>query len=889
MTQRAPFTWFHFILAVLAHLLLSTARENGVRQWNVGGAVASSRCARGMHVMQLCQAIVIVLLAACGPSAYAEIMDLEKNYVALPDRPVLRAPARFAKGWDFYNSEGPVILKPAQALPQSFTLEVWVRVDDPAGDSTVFSSHAWRRFLLTLSDASRVSLSFLNQTDEPSVVTYDFGYEFVIGRWYQITITSDVSHGMLVYINGKPVYHLAASPESLPSPQSDLSVVGAYSFNGEGVFENRFKGAIDRPILLDHALPEHSVLERYQEANRTVPVVPLPVQVWFVNDRPISATGVSTKISRSTELLSADDVGMVKLAEAVDAHPIGGQIVLSDSHSNQLPNHIRDLVEDSLPAEGYVLSIRPERIDIVADDARGLFYGINTLTQLLAKSPLQQVDIYDYPEFRYRAGLYVSNSEPPSGLNNKYSGDMTLRGTIQDFSNMRCNAIMLRLHDFAAMDDPKVAESVMSIVEYARQYHLEVIPYLQCYGHSKGILWKDILAGHTKTIGDEAVVLIGDKPCSLQHNNVIITDNTPILVRSENGTLLVEGEDYEIIPGQLLVDWNFPADLHVKNPWTRPYIREDNKPFAIRRLPNGAIPSGEMIRVTYDVATGGPGYCPYSPSTRAQVERAIALMIKMIDPEYINLAMDEVWEPWSPQGRCCGDVGLSRAERFKDEVNRTLAFAKTINPDIKLMYYSDMLDANQTQVGHTTWPDIDVQASELDIRAVMMPWYYREDMADRWRIRQSVEKYLDLGHPVIGTASHYPLNQFSWGQYLMTIHRRMAVDGFTLTTWAHRRPASMGYAAYAQNAWSPARMPFDKLVELRIELNGLAATAETSELEFRLSNNRIPEYQLDRLRSLLVAAQLELDTTDQRALSELDMTGLPELLDAVTYAKQLLE
>ena len=58
--------------------------------------------------------------------------------------------------------------------------------------------------------------------------------------------------------------------------------------------------------------------------------------------------------------------------------------------------------------EAYRLEITPERIDVTARDPRGLFYGIQTLGQLIAASPqaIPAVRIEDAPRFPYR-GLHL--------------------------------------------------------------------------------------------------------------------------------------------------------------------------------------------------------------------------------------------------------------------------------------------------------------------------------------------------------------------------------------------------------------------------------------------------------------------------------------------------
>ena len=67
------------------------------------------------------------------------------------------------------------------------------------------------------------------------------------------------------------------------------------------------------------------------------------------------------------------------------------------------------LRDDAPPgAESYRLDITPERIELSARDARGLFYGIQSLRQLVAASPkaVPAARIDDAPRFAYR-GLHL--------------------------------------------------------------------------------------------------------------------------------------------------------------------------------------------------------------------------------------------------------------------------------------------------------------------------------------------------------------------------------------------------------------------------------------------------------------------------------------------------
>ena len=55
-----------------------------------------------------------------------------------------------------------------------------------------------------------------------------------------------------------------------------------------------------------------------------------------------------------------------------------------------------------LKAEGYYLEVTPDRIVIAGADARGVYYGVQTLVQLLAGETLLPTQITDYPDVPYR-------------------------------------------------------------------------------------------------------------------------------------------------------------------------------------------------------------------------------------------------------------------------------------------------------------------------------------------------------------------------------------------------------------------------------------------------------------------------------------------------------
>ncbi len=833
----------------------------------------------------------------------AQWSDLEAQWQETADASYPRVPARFGRGWDVSTARKPIVFRPSLSLPHDYTLETWFRIDDPAGRSTLFSSIKWRRFVVTIADASVVTVRLYDQSGQKATtVAHEFGYEFTPGRWYHFAITSSRNGGHTFYVNGQPVHRVPTANQNAKTTGMAVHSIGAYSINGKGDYDHYFKGILDRPAFIARTLSSQEVMSRYRLAVAVVDVSPIPQQVEYLSEKNVidagrdgereggrDAGGVfSLEVNAAHDKLSHTAIS--RLRENLGRPHKDAVIVLSNSSDTTLPEYLKPVVAEGIPNEGYVLGAKDGRIDIICDDPRGMTYGVDTLMQLLQQKYVPEVIIYDYPEFSYRAGLYVSNSKPPTSIDDVYGNKSSLKDAFRDFSQARMNAVMLRLYDWAWLDRSDSREAAAEIVNLAKDHQLDVIPYLQCYGHAKMFLWRDIRAGHTVTVDNEEVVLVGDEPVALAKNNVIITRNTPVLVVSADGETLQEGKDFQVVDGELNLEWDFPARLNVRNPWVRPYIREDNKPFAIRRLSGGRINDGDRVTVTYDIASGGPGYCPSSPITHEIVNASIENVIRNFDPKYISLAMDEVWEPRSTDGRCCAQVNaakLSNAELLRREMNRALTFARSIKPDIRVMFYSDMIDENQTPRWFSTWQGIDEQVDLVDPSAVMMPWYYGTDMDSLWRINQSSAYFAEKGFEVIGASSFSPMNVYLWGQSLARLNGRHPV-GFTITLWAGRGVISDGYHAYAQNTWSPSRFPAVNMLRLRMALDAMGVTSDLQAEAISSFVTQITTNQKQRLQFLLVGAEDEKRSVDLAGLSSSKGLAMNQLLTAIDQARAIV-
>lgn len=176
--------------------------------------------------------------------------------------------------------------------------------------------------------------------------------------------------------------------------------------------------------------------------------------------------------------------------------------------------------------ESYTLSVTPQRIEIRATSGAGLFYGMQTLLQLMQPAgtgsySVASVEIEDTPRFAYR-GLMLDVSR-------HFSTKEFIKKQIDALAYYKINRLHLHLTDaagwrleikkyplltdFAAWrtdptwkkwwnggrkylryDEPGASggyytqNDIREILEYARQYYITVIPEIEMPSHSEEVL-----------------------------------------------------------------------------------------------------------------------------------------------------------------------------------------------------------------------------------------------------------------------------------------------------------------------------------------------------------------------------------------------------------------
>lgn len=185
-----------------------------------------------------------------------------------------------------------------------------------------------------------------------------------------------------------------------------------------------------------------------------------------------------------------------------------------------------NLVPDGVQHEqGYQLIITMFRIDLIAKHLAGIFYGIQTLRQLIEQSDgsLPNLHCTDWPDFPNRGVMLdISRDKVPSME--------TLYQLVDLLASWKVNQLQLYTeHTFAyakhktvwADASPMTGEQVLELDAYCRQRFIELVPNQNSFGHMHRWL-KHAVYKHLAECPDGFVTLWGqrhDEPFSLDPSN----------------------------------------------------------------------------------------------------------------------------------------------------------------------------------------------------------------------------------------------------------------------------------------------------------------------------------------------------------------------------------
>jgi hypothetical protein len=170
------------------------------------------------------------------------------------------------------------------------------------------------------------------------------------------------------------------------------------------------------------------------------------------------------------------------------------QLTTGDSKANGTLSLILDKSLASLPSpEGYILTVYKDRVEIISNDEAGIFYGCQSLEQLLEdardfKKEIPSCKITDYPSLSYRA-VHFDLKHHLDHINYYYQG-------IDRLARYKINSVVIEFEDkLRYRRQPLVGapqsisiDEMAALTQYARERHIEITPLVQGLGHATFIL-----------------------------------------------------------------------------------------------------------------------------------------------------------------------------------------------------------------------------------------------------------------------------------------------------------------------------------------------------------------------------------------------------------------
>ncbi|MEV8376499.1 glycoside hydrolase family 20 zincin-like fold domain-containing protein [Kribbella sp. NPDC056861] len=226
----------------------------------------------------------------------------------------------------------------------------------------------------------------------------------------------------------------------------------------------------------------HQSLGAEDAASAPVPTIPA-VQQWT------SGSGAFRFTSATRLVVDVAAAGALTLTAATvsdDLAEVSGRRLSPVQLSTPSPGDIfltLSTADPDLGTEGYRLTIG-DTIRIEARAAAGVFYGTRTVLQLLrVSSTVAAGTIRDWPRYPER-GLLVANE-------NKQFTSRWWRDQVRELAFLKMNMLWLYV------GYPKATVSEMAAVaEFARRYHVTVIPQFNMPGHLEGVPGRPYLRGN---------------------------------------------------------------------------------------------------------------------------------------------------------------------------------------------------------------------------------------------------------------------------------------------------------------------------------------------------------------------------------------------------------
>ena len=227
-------------------------------------------------------------------------------------------------------------------------------------------------------------------------------------------------------------------------------------------------------------------LATFAPAQSPLKLIPIPREVRASAERPLMhGVHIVCGAPCSTEdQFAADDLKGSLLTRNIPVTEAEGFPV----ELTRLSTHPDEKFTDEMKAEGYIIHATPSGLTVVGDTAEGVFYGAQTVKQLIEgdgkRAVLHAANIRDWPAMKYR-GLDDDMSRGPiTTLEFEKRMIRTIAAyKINLYSPYFEHTQQYVSNPLMAPPGSITAEEAIELVAYAKLYHITIIPEQEAFGH----------------------------------------------------------------------------------------------------------------------------------------------------------------------------------------------------------------------------------------------------------------------------------------------------------------------------------------------------------------------------------------------------------------------
>ncbi|GJM29492.1 MAG: hypothetical protein DHS20C17_21270 [Cyclobacteriaceae bacterium] len=217
-------------------------------------------------------------------------------------------------------------------------------------------------------------------------------------------------------------------------------------------------------------------------------VIPYPQEVTINGSDLVLTSPINIALDKGANQVDQKTAEMLKveldkkwgLKATINADNAESSIILSRKASR------------SIKDQGYSLTAATGQVRISARDEHGLFYGVQTMLQLIKKNDgevtIPGIEVTDWPDVKTRAVHYDT----------KHHQDKAsyVKSFIRDLAKYKINMLVWEWEDkLAYRSHPEIGapgafsiEEMQEFTRYAREHHIELVPLVQGLGHVSFIL-----------------------------------------------------------------------------------------------------------------------------------------------------------------------------------------------------------------------------------------------------------------------------------------------------------------------------------------------------------------------------------------------------------------